>query len=87
MNQYQKIAFVVIRVSGYLGIVGAVREFVEVIVYVACMQLRLLPYFYLNVGAGIFIGFVYLASSLLVIAISRPLGNRIGGYFDNDSSA
>jgi predicted histidine transporter YuiF (NhaC family) len=86
MNQYQKIAFVVIRASGYLGILGAVREFVEVIIYVACMQLKLLPYFYFNVGWAIFVGIIYLASCFLIIAISRPLAIRIGGYFDSELS-
>jgi hypothetical protein len=83
MNQYQKIAFVVIRVSGYIGILIAVREFFTVIFYVASMQLRIIPYFYFNVGAGIFLGFIYLTFSLITIAISKPLAIHIGGYFDS----
>lgn len=86
MNEYQKIAFVFIKAGGYLAVLGAIREFIETIIYVSCRQLGLLPYFYFNVGAGIFIGFIYLAFGLLTIAISKPLGNHIGSYFDSDES-
>lgn len=86
MNQYQKIAFVVIRVEGYLTILLAIREFVEAILYVAGMQLWLLPSFYFNPRAGIFVGFIVLAFGFLIIGISKPLAMRIGSYFDSDSS-
>ncbi|HEX8889009.1 MAG TPA: hypothetical protein VF779_07520 [Pyrinomonadaceae bacterium] len=87
MNHYQKIAFVVIRVSGYLGILIAVREFLEsIFYYVVGGKLGLLPSLYFNERAGIYVGFFILASSLLTIAISKPLAIHIGGYFDADSS-
>jgi hypothetical protein len=87
MNQYQKIAFVVIRVSGYLTILSAVREFVESIVYyVIGVKVGLLPGLYFNGRAAIYIGFFLVSFGLLTIAISRPLAIRVGSYFDSDES-
>ena len=87
MNQYQKIAFVVIRASGYIGILIAVREFLgSIVYYVVGVKLGLLPSLYFNERAGIYIGFFMLAFSFLTIAISKPLAIHIGSYFDSDPS-
>ena len=78
MNRYQKIALVVLRVEAYYTLLIGLRLFFAVTLYVSATYLSLFPHFYVNVGADVYWGFLYFASGLLMLAVSRPLALIIG---------
>jgi hypothetical protein len=84
MNNYQKIALIVIRAEAVIIILYALREFFSVALYVPALYFGIFPRFYLNIGGTVYWGFLNFFAGLLILAISKPVAAFITDRLEDE---
>jgi hypothetical protein len=84
MNNYQKIALIVIRAEAVFMILYALREFFSIALYVPAVYFSIFPRFYLNIGGTVYWGFLNFFAGLFILAISKPIAGFIADRLEDE---